>query len=228
MNRTILLFIVLTGTFVSALASPGDSVKTYYKDGYFSTYCKVWVNAPRNVVNEVIDDFVEQSKFDLDQLFEWGLKDMKLRTEEDKLIVFNFKSATYDAKNDLIKCVGDVKIPGIISFPDIHVDSRMTKSYLKNGNTCVRIDVMYSDAFLRETSGLFYAIPEKEKGYWITLETKVKFGWFFNVFITQPMFRSIMEWRFHQMMINIRNEAENRTKAIKTRQNTGKTPAIKH
>ena len=153
---------------------------------------------------------------------------IQIKQEKKKLIVFNFKSATYDAKNDLIKCVGDVKIPGIISFPDIHVDSRMTKSYLKNGNTRVRIEVMYSDAFLKETSGLFYAIPEKEKGNWITLETKVKFGWFFNVFITQPLFRSIMEWRFHQMMINIRNEAENRTKAIKTRQNTGKTPAIKH
>ena len=104
----------------------------------------------------------------------------------------------------------------------------VTKSYLKNGNTRVRIDVMYSDAFLRETSGVFYAIPEKEKGNWITLETKVKFGWFFNVFIKQPLFRSIMEWRFHQMMINIRDEAESRTKAIKTRQNPGITPAIKY
>lgn len=228
MNRTIHLFIVLASTFISSFASPVDSVKTYYKDGHFITYCKVWVNTPRAVLNEVIDDYVEQSKYDLDQLFEWALKDMKLRTEEDKLIVFNFKTAKYDAENDLIKCVGDVKMPGIISFPDIHVNSRMTKSYLKNGNTRVRIEVMYSDAFLKETHGVFYAIPEKEKGNWITLETKVKFGWFFNVFITQPLFRSIMEWRFHQMMINIRDEAESRTKAIKTRQNPGITPAIKY
>ncbi|MBN2765631.1 MAG: hypothetical protein JXR27_04600 [Paludibacteraceae bacterium] len=161
-------------------------------------------------MNEVVSDYIYQSKYDLDKLFEWALSDMKLRTEKDKLIVFNFKSTRYDKENDLIKGIGDVEVPGVVNFPNIHVDSRMTKAYLKNNKTRVRIEVMYSDAFLRKTTGVFYAMPENEQNSRISLETKVQFGWFFNIFITQTAFRSIMEWRFHQMMQNIRDEAERR------------------
>lgn len=143
---------------------------------------------------------------------EWALKGMKLRSEKDNLIVFNFKSTTYDEKNDLIKGIGDVRVPGIISFPDIHVDSRMARSQFANGKTKVTIDVLYSDAFLKKTSGAFFIIPQDEKGCWLTLETKVQFGWFFNIFITQPTFKYIMEWRFQRMMQNIRDEAEHRAR----------------
>lgn len=203
---------LLINSLVLCIASPVDSVKTHYKNGQFITYTQIWVNASKPVINDVVNDYVYQTKYDLDALFDWALKGLKLRNEKDDLIIFNFKSTKYDEKNDLIKGVGDVEVPGVIEFPDIHVNSRMTKSVLEDGRLKVNIDVLYSDAFLKKTSAVFYAIQKSNKGAWISLETKVEFGWFFNIFVTQSTFRYIMEWRFQRMMHNIKAEAERREK----------------
>lgn len=215
MNRTISLIILLLSIFSLAHSTPNDSVKTYYKNGYFVTYCKVWVNTNEAVMSNVVNDYVHQTKYDLDKLYGWALKGMKLRNEGDNLIIMNFKSTKYDSFNNIVRGIGDVEIPGIICFPDTHVDSRITKAKLANKSYNITIDVLKSDAFLRKTKGIFYAVPHQSGGYWITLETKVQFGWFFNVFITQPVFKGIMEWRFHKLLLNIKDEAERRTNETK-------------
>jgi hypothetical protein len=98
-----------------------------------------------------------------------------------------------------------------MSFPEVHVNSKMTKTNLADGQVLVNIDVLYSDAFLKKTTGVFRMTPKNNKGCWLTLETKVQFGWFFNIFITQVSYKYIMEWRFKKMMQNIKAEAERRT-----------------
>lgn len=214
MYRTYFVAIIFLCSFTVSMASPSDSILTYYKNGEFITYSQVWVDVPNEIMNGVVDDFLYQTKYDLDAMFGWALKDMKLRKEKDEIIVFNFKSTEYDEKNDVIKNVGDVEIPNLINFPDIHVDDRMTKTVLADGRTKVNIDVLYSDNFLKKTTGVFYVNPKRTDGCWITLEIKVKFGRFFDFFITKFTYRYIMEWRFQKLMHNIALEAERRKSLI--------------
>ena len=42
------------------------------------------------------------------------------------------------------------------------------------------------------------------------IQIHVRFGWFFNLFITQKRFRNIVEWRMQEFMRNLRTEAEKR------------------
>ena len=170
-------------------ANPKDSISTYYKNGEFISHSQIWVEAPKEVMNDVIDDFIHQTKYDLNGLFKWALKDMKLRKEKDEIIVFNFKSTKYDEKSNIIKATGDVEVTNVMSFPEVHVNSKMTKTSLADGQVLVNIDVLYSDAFLKKTTGVFRMIPKSSKGCWLTLETKVQFGWFFNIFITQISYK---------------------------------------
>ena len=211
MKRISLVICICFAAVFVAIANPTDSVSTQHKKGEFITYTQVVVEAPSAVVNEVIDDFVYQTKYDLDALFGWALKNLKLRKETDEVLIFNFKSTQYDAKTDIIKTVGAVEIPGIISFPEIHVNSRMTKKTFVNGNIGVDINVLYSDAFLKSTTGVFRMIPDSGSGHcMMTLETRVKFGWFFDLFITKNTYRGIMEWRFQQLLNNIKTESVTR------------------
>lgn len=214
MYRIYFVAIIFLCSFTMSMASPTDSILTYYKNGEFITYSQVWVDVPEEIMNGVVDDFLYQTKYNLDALFGWALKDMKLRKEKDEIIVFNFKSTEYDEKNDLIKNIGDVEMPNLIKFPDIHVNDRMTKTILTDGRTKVDIDVLYSDNFLKKTTGVFYVNPKGAAGCWITLEIKVKFGRFFNFFITKVTYRHIMEWRFHKFMQNLQTEAERRKSLI--------------
>lgn len=212
MNRTFIIVISFLCSFTVSIANTTDSISTHYKDGEFITYSQVWVNAPKEVMNGVVDDFLYQTKYNLDALFGWALRGMKLRKEKDELIVFNFKSTQYDDKNAVVKAIGNVEVPNVIAFPEIHVNSKWEKSILPDGRTKVNIDVLYSDAFLKKTTAVFQLIPDNSKECWITLETKVRFGWYFNFFMTKTTFRDTMEWRFHKMMQNLKFEVERRTK----------------
>jgi len=202
------IFIIINFLVIlSANLYAGDFVSTTYKDGDFVTFTKTWVKAPHEISKKVVSDFVYQTRYNLDELFTWGLKDMNLRREKGEIIEFDFKSTKYDEKTGLIRGVGDVVVPYITTFSNICVDSRMDFNELRDGRTRVKLEVMYSDAFFKKTIGTFYLEPEND-GCWMILETRVKFGWFFDFFITQKKYSEIMEWRFTKLVNNLKEEAE--------------------
>jgi len=206
-KKSCLVFVFCFFAVLYCNAGGQDSVSTVYRKGEYITTTILKVNASPVTMNAVIDDFLYQTRYNLDGLYNWALVGLKLRKEADDIIIFNFKSTEYDLKKDVIKGVGEVVVPGIITFPEIHVNSRMTKKVLSNENITVNIDVLYSDAFLKKTNAIFRLVPNDTKSCTISLETRVKFGWFFDFFISHSLFRQIMEWRFVRLMKNIGNEA---------------------
>ncbi len=214
MNKFILGIVFCFGSLAQSYASPNDSISTHYNNGEFITYSQVLVDVPKDIMNNVLDDFIFQSKYDLDELFKWALVGMKLRNEQDDIIVFNMKSTLYDKKTNVIKSINDVNVPNIINFPNIQLNSRMIKTLQEDGNTKLNIDVLYSDAFLKKTNGYFKIVPIDNKSCYVKLETRVQFGWFFNFFINQISYKYIMEWRFKKILDNVCKEAERRTKLI--------------
>ena len=72
------------------------------------------------------------------------------------------------------------------------------------------MDLISSNGLVKKMNTTFLMIPKKEKGVWFILESHAQFGWFFNIFITQSRYKSIMEWRLKQYVHNLKNEAERR------------------
>ena len=210
-NRYILFLIFLPFVFTSK-ASSIDSISTIYKNGEFITYSQVWVDASDSISNGVANDFVYQMHYNLDGLFGWALKGMNLRKEKNELMVFYFKSTKYNKDTHTIRGIGDVIVPGIITFPNIIIDSKLTEKKYTNGKSTVNIDLLYSDGFLKKMYGIFTIIPKRNNTSLFTLETHIRFGWFFNIFITQHRFKQIMEWRLKKLVHNLRDEAERREK----------------
>jgi len=214
MKKRSILFLFFLSLVLPSMGSPIDSISTVYRNGEFVTYCQVWVKASDSVCNAVTNDFDFQMRYDLDALFGWALKGMNLRKEKNDLMVFYFKSTAYNKKTDVIRGIGDVIIPNIITFPNIIVDSKLTPKKFTNGNRAANIDLLYSDGFLKKMFATFTVIPQNNKGGWFTFETHIRFGWFFDLFITQKRFRSIMEWRLKKFVHNLKDEAERREKLI--------------
>ena len=210
-NRTILFLFFLIITTTSKASAP-DSISTVYKNGEFITYSQVWVDASDSISNGVTSDFVYQMHNNLDALFGWALKGLNLRKEKNELMVFYFKSTNYNKETHTIRGVGDVIVPGIITFPNIIVDSRLTEKKYTNGKSTVNIDLLYSDGFLKKMYGTFTVIPRRNNTSFFILETHIRFGWFFNIFITQSRFHKILEWRLKKFVHNLKDEAERREK----------------
>ncbi len=203
-----LLFLLTTSVF----ASPLDSISSVYKNGEFVTYCQVFVNAPDTICNKVSMDFDSQMRYNLDGLFSWALKGMNLRKERNELMMFYFKSTSFNKETNVIRAVGDVIVPGIITIPNIFVDSKITSKKYVNGKSTVYLDLQGSNGFMKNMNNSFSVIPKNEKGVWYTLESHVRFGWFFDIFITQNRFKAIMEWRLKRFIHNLKDEAEKRQK----------------
>jgi len=215
MKHTHLLLLLLLCFGHPVFASPTDSISTIYRNGEFITYCQVWVKASDTVSNSVVNDFDYQMKYDLDKLFDWALKGLNLRKENNNLMVFYFKSTAFNKETGVLRGTGDVIITDMITYPNIIVDSKLSNKKFTNGKSEFKIDLLYSSGFMKKMVATFTVIPKKEVGTWYTFENHVKFGWFFDIFITQKRFNSIMRWRLQHFVYNLKNEAEKREKLIK-------------
>ena len=208
-----LLFILSFLLQLSLIASPTDSIFTTYKDGEFTSYCKLSANVSDSISNEVTNKFVYQMCYDLDGLFKWGLKGMSLANGKDELLKFDFKSTKYDKKTSILRGTGDVIVPGIKTFPNMYIDSKVTQKKYVTGRRDVRLDLVTENPFIKKMIGVYTFIPKgKNKSAYYILESHIQFGWFFNIFITQVSYKKIMEWRLKQLVRNMKEESEKREK----------------
>ena len=185
MKKRYILFLLLSSLFLRVFASPTDSISTVYRDGEFVTYCRVLVNTSDSNSVKVLDDFASQMCYNLDGLFSWGLKGMNLRKEKQELMMFYFKSTSFNKKTNILISVGDVIIPGVITVPDVSITTLLTTKKYTSGKSTANMDFISSNGFVKKMNTTFSTIPKKEKGVWFILETRAQFGWFFNIFITQ-------------------------------------------
>jgi hypothetical protein len=212
MSDRIIIFLLFVTSFLPVFANSSDSLSTIYNNGSFVTYYQLKVNASDSICKSVANDFEYQLHSDLETLFGWALKGLNLRNEKNDLMVFYLKSTSYNKSTGVIRTVGDVIVPKIITFPNIILDSKIVRKNFNNKKSVAYFDLLYSDGFLKKMYGKLTLTPCKNSGTWFVFETHTKFGWFFNAFITQSRFKKIMEWRLRRFVYNIKEEAERREK----------------
>lgn len=186
------------------VASQNDSIFTTYTDGQFSTYYKIPVSCTTTEAEEVLDDFISQFRGDPDLLFEWALHGLGSQQGDDLLI--DLKQTLYDAETGIGTIITDLIIPGFTTFKDITIESKITKTYLPNKAVKVFVDVYNLNFFMKKAYGTYYIIPVSSNQVMLAIDVHMKFGWFFNIFITQNIYKKIFEWRIHGFMHNMKKE----------------------
>ncbi|MDR0371176.1 MAG: hypothetical protein LBH80_04910 [Prevotellaceae bacterium] len=203
-------FFLLCAVFVEIAASQHETIETRYENGRFITSCVVPIEASEKATSSIMDDFIVQFGSDLPQLFTWAFKGMGLQGEGDELIVYHLKSSEYDEKTKMIHGKMDAIIPKIITFRDIGIDGKMYKKEVSNKRIVVQYDILKATNFIKEAGATFTITRENDTNALCRLDVQVKFGWFFNIFITQKRYRQNLEWRFEQLAKNLKEEAMKR------------------
>ena len=217
-KKYLLLLISLAINIVVAFPNDSITVSSRFENKHFVTYCKIKIDASNTVADKLIDNFIRQNNYHLDSLFTWALKDLKLQGEEGELLEYNLKSTAYNSETDIVHGKMDVRVPGIHTVKDFSVFTRATKSTSKNGDIDMFFEVLDADAFIKTTTAILKVVRIDEKSVWCTLESKMSFGWFFNIFITQKRYKETAEWRFKQLMINLKETAEEAQQAVSNKQ----------
>ncbi len=203
------MFLLLSADLVAAAA---DSLQTTYKKGLFTTYCTVEVSADKPTANDVIDDLISQFQGDPERLFDWafkGLGQQKDGSEKDAVILV-WNATSYDPQTGISILNVDAVVPGFTVFRDIELKSKVEDRELPNGWRRIRVDMFYSGSLLKESYGVFYVKQLAPDKMLYTIEINIRFGWFFNIFITQRRYKALAEFRVEKFMQNLRDETERR------------------
>ena len=193
-------------------ATASDTIATVYKNGTFVTQYQRKSKASNKVAIMVTDEFVTQFHTSPNTLFTWALKGLGLEGQKSYEMKINLKTAVLDPKTGITHGFVDVVVPNITSFNNVAVDARITKSILVNGGRRVQAEVLYSRFLLDKACGTFIFVPQGENEQLVIANLTIKFGWFFNIFITEGRYKRIVEWRIRKFADNLKFELEKKEK----------------
>jgi len=205
---SVIIFVLFSSIFTT-LASTTDSISSVYKDGKFKTVYQNKTKANKNIAVDVLDYLVTDFHNSPGHLFSWALNGLGLQNKNNELIII-FKSSTNDVKTGITHGVFDIVVPYFKTFNNITVDAIITKTKYANGTIKVTANIVYSSLLLKNAIGTLTLIPQKNNNLVLTTNVDINFGWFFNLFITQKRYKSIVEWRIKKFTENIIDECERR------------------
>lgn len=214
MKKNYFLLIILVLSFCISENIIADSTTTTYSDGAFKTRCELPVKLNANNAIEVADYLVNDFHNSPGHLFTWALKDLGLQNSSNELIII-FKSSNHDSKTGITHGVFDIVVPHFTTFSNIKVDAIVSKSVNANGIVYVNAKIIYSSLLLKNALGTLNFIPQNNsKNYLLVSSVSINFGWFFNFFITQKRYKSIVEWRIKKFIENIKQECDKRQEKV--------------
>ncbi len=208
MKRIFTNIVFICAFIIYGYALPVDSISTTYKDGVFSTQYLTKTKVSGQVISAVTDDLVTDFHNSSTHLFDWALKDLGLQNEGNELIII-LKSSFHDVKTNITHGLFDIEVPYFTTFKDVKVDAIVTKA-INNGVTKVSANIIYSSLLLNNCQASLYIIPQKNNELYFYTNVNIKFGWFFNIFITKRRYKSIVEWRVKKFTENMKQECEQR------------------
>jgi len=208
--KTVTLFlmaVVLNSISLHAASEP-HFLKTTYSNGEFITVCQTEVNAGEIQTNAVIARMIDEFHTKPVNLFDWALKNLGIQGQKNNEMIVVLKTSKFDKKTGITHGLVDVEIPYLQDFRNIKIDAVVKKENQPNGQFKATADVLQSGLLLKKAYGTVTAIPANEDRQILQTVTRIKFGWFLNLFISQKRYQTIVEWRVREFTKNLKLEAE--------------------
>ena len=137
-----------------------------------------------------------------------------------------YKETVYQPERNYGRITTDIVIPGLTRFknivlegivideerdrvfnPTLCIDS-LKMNNLPNWTRHFDIDVSYSGKLLERGWGNLYIMPIDTTHSVFLMDINIKYGWFFNLFITMKVYKNSVEWRVNRYMNNLKKVAE--------------------
>lgn len=183
-------------------------IATTYSGRTFHTEKTFPVEAPADSVNVVIDRFVYELQTDPDLLFEWVFAGTGTQgdTVKDALqLVFHETRYVPEEKHGYLNM--DIKTNGKVRFKDMVLETWAVDS-IRNTTRDLAIKMDVSSRLIDDAMINFHITPTSPTTSLIAFDSHIKFGWFFNLFISQRRYRNVIEWRFDLFLENLRRYIE--------------------
>ena len=184
------------------------SVLTTLSEGMFHTSYEEEANATVEACNVVVDSLISNLQTDPQLLSDWAFAGLGRQDNPKRNAVYLvWKHSEYYPERQYSKLVLDVLINDKPMFKDVVMESQVTDTMI-DGIRDIRVDIYYSGSLLKQAYGIFHVIPTGENTAKIGIETHIKFGWFFRIFITRRVYSETIDWRLIRFIQNLKLTAE--------------------
>ena len=202
---------LITSILICAFVYAGE-VKTTYSKGTFHTNKTVTIDADFNRCSMVIDSFITDFQTNPPRLFEWAFKGLGQthRNDGSDDIVLKINSTYYNP--DSAKSVINADFVMSNGFT---IRNKDLMSYVHDYNQAstrrIEVEFYYSGMLLKRADGTFILTRLDTNHTQASISIDIRFGWFFNIFVTQRRHREVIEWRISRFVDNIKTEAEKKS-----------------
>ena len=207
------LFLLLAVWITSLAQNESFFLKTKYERGLFETGAYVETGASSEIMSGIFSDIdTHLRRLNIDSLF-WMLKGLSGNEIVRNMIVIDFVGVEYDQNTEIFDF-----------FFNIHV--RIIKKHYKNVKISVLVKATESDTncypiiaaelcnpniFLKSAKVTlnFHQVMNKSQ---LIIQSSVRFGRFFNMFISTSNYCAVAEWRIEAVLENLIAETKRRQK----------------
>lgn len=202
-------------------------ITSIYANKTYSTVCAVPVSAPAEVSDTIFARFVKDFQTSPDALFDWALYGTGAQDDQEKnAFLLEYKETVYVPEDNYGRITVDIIVPGFARIKDIILEGNvideqnavvynpglcidsLTMTNVPNWNRHFDIDVRYSGKLLEHGYGNLYIIPIDAIHSAFLMDINLKYGWFFNIFMTMRVYKNSVEWRINRYMNNLKKVAE--------------------
>jgi len=214
MKKRLIPVVIFLLQVMSMKATSKDTMMTVYRGGEFHSHYQTTVKASDIIAENVATDLLKDFHSTPLSLFDWALKGLGLQEKKKNEVIFILKSSTSDQKTGITHGEFDIIVPYFTTFNNVKVDALVSKTKYVNGQMKVTANIIYSSLLLKHALGVLTIVPQKNNELLFITNVSIKFGWFFNIFITSKRYKSIVEWRIKKFTENMKYECEHRQELI--------------
>ena len=184
------------------------SIATSYVQSTYITKADVEVMAAKEEVKPLVDRMVYEFQTNPELLFDWAFKGTGQQGDAEKdAIVLALQDLKYNPKDRTGKMVFNINVDGKPKFRNIQVETFAVDS-LEADTILTRVDIDYKGLLFNTIFLNFRVKPISGNICSIVMDTHLKFGWFFNIFVSRKVYRETVEWRIDKFMHNVKEMAE--------------------
>ena len=201
MTTIVMLFLCAT-----AWCADCDSVSSSYHKGVFHTHVSRCVmETPAWQTAQMGDSLVAQFLRNPELLYDWALRNTGQQhdgTEKDDIVLV-LKKNDYNPKANRCIMTFDVIVPGFKTIKDVTIEAIATSKYISETERVITLD-LYTSLVLKHAHGVLHIKELSPTSSLLTMDADVKFGWFFNLFITQKKYKLLAEFRLVKFIDNLK------------------------
>ncbi len=183
-------------------------IATTYSQRTFHTEKTFTIEASADSVNTVINRFAYEMQTDPDLLFDWVFAGTGTQgdTVKDALQIV-YKESRYipEERHGMLNV--DIRTNGKVRFKDMLLETWVTEEQ-RDSTHDLSILMKVSSRLLDEARFNFHVTPLSSTTAQVTFDSHIRFGWFFNIFISRRTYRNVIEWRFDLFLENLRRYTE--------------------